>query len=332
MPVLVPPLTSSPAPGSLCQAMTGSVTDLPMDLPPMDTLRISSPSLPSLMSLTGDATAREYTPIKSYAPELAPCAERTRVLVVVEAFAGAGTCTCTFDGTVVPAKEVGTGCFEFFTPVRMSAGIAFFWLARMVSQGAEDPPVTTLATPFCLTPCDDRSHMTLSTNETLTTSMAAQMLPRFRHSIRELDLSHNNFTEVSFLEGFYLLNTLILDSNKLDSSSKFPHLPKLRTLTLNSNHIENLERFVGTLVECFPGLLYLSLLDNPACPYFLGVPHHYYNYRIFVISQMPQLTQLDSGPITPEERRHASSIRSAADVQAQIKITLAWPSVFCPSS
>lgn len=152
--------------------------------------------------------------VKSYAPDVAPCGERTRVLVVVDAFAGAGTCSCTFDGTIVPAREVANGCFEFFTPQRNTASIAFFWLSRMASQGADDPPVTTLATPFCLTPCDDRSefspapsslspplftsetsgHMTLTTNETLTPVIAAQMLTKFKHSIRELDLSHNNFT------------------------------------------------------------------------------------------------------------------------------------------
>ena len=52
------------------------------------------------------------------------------------------------------------------------------------------------------------------------------MLTKFKHTIRELDLSHNDFTDVSFLDGFYLLSTLILDSNKLDSASKTPTAPK----------------------------------------------------------------------------------------------------------
>lgn len=52
------------------------------------------------------------------------------------------------------------------------------------------------------------------------------------------------------------------------------------------------------------------MIDNEACP--LGAaPHHYYNYRIYVLSKLPLLTKLDSSNIIDEERKGAAAIRES---------------------
>jgi len=181
----------------------GAAMSPPYGLPP-----ISSPSIGSgigMLPMTVDSLAtemlhqgdvREYVQVKSYAPEIGPCNERTRVLVVVEAFSGSGTCTVVFDGTTITAREISPGCFEFYTPLRSTGCIGLFWMTRPASAGAEDPPVSTTAMPFCMMPCDDRGHLSLSSNEFLLNPISGQVIHNFRHSIRELDLSHNSLSFV----------------------------------------------------------------------------------------------------------------------------------------
>lgn len=82
------------------------------------------------------------------------------------------------------------------------------------------------------------------------------MLNKFRHSVKELDLSFNLLTDVDFLSGFYNLHTLILDNNQIISVSQLPYLPKLTTLSVNSNLImeRDFEMFVDKLKNSFPSL------------------------------------------------------------------------------
>jgi hypothetical protein len=52
-----------------------------------------------------------------------------------------------------------------------------------------------------------------------------------------LEAAHGLFTSrnIDCLEGFRELNTLILDNNHLTHDTKFPPMPKLRTLSINHN-------------------------------------------------------------------------------------------------
>ena len=73
----------------------------------------------------------------------------------------------------------------------------------------------------------------------------------------------------SNLEKFKDLEHLVLDNNEL-SEGQFPLLPKLHTLCVNNNKIEDLDTFVDNIKENLPSLKYLSMLKNPACPNFFS--------------------------------------------------------------
>mmetsp|Transcript_4514 Transcript_4514/g.15870 ORF Transcript_4514/g.15870 Transcript_4514/m.15870 type:complete len:335 (-) Transcript_4514:52-1056(-) len=125
--------------------------------------------------------------------------------------------------------------------------------------------------------------------------------------IRELDLSHNQFQDLTSVGGFTRLETLVLDNNKVSSHTKIPRLPFLTTLWCNNNEITNMSIFVDKLVDAVPKLRYLSMLGNEACPNFLtgGSLKQYKDYRFYVINRLRNLCSLDSTPITEDERRQA---------------------------
>jgi len=127
------------------------------------------------------------------------------------------------------------------------------------------------------------------------------------HHVRELDLSNNSISDLQPLMEFTKLETLVVDNNFITHLSKIPKLPSLITLCINSNRISNLSAFIEKLVIATPKLKYLSMLNNEACPNFFngGSLKHYKDYRHFVISQLKNLSHLDSSPITEEERVQA---------------------------
>lgn len=127
--------------------------------------------------------------------------------------------------------------------------------------------------------------------------------------IKELDLSHNEFRDLNFLLNFPLLEILVMDSNKLTSTSLIPHHKNLRVLSVNDNMIDSLPNFISNVGSALPKLTHLSMLKNGACPNFFngGTPRTYQDYRHYVISKIPGLTTLDSTEVTEEER--AQSIR-----------------------
>lgn len=212
---------------------------------------------------------------------------------------------CAFDKSLVPAMEISRDCFEIIAPPREMPGIVYFWL---VCKDAVSAKFST-ACPFLYTPVDDSGKLSLASINLANSAALLRLIHNFRHSVQELDLSDNALTDVTFIQDFYRLSSLILDRNRIHSKSSFPCLPKLKTLTVNSNKIDNLEQFVDLLCKSFPSLQYLSMLDNVACPFFHGQRHHYYNYRIYMISMLPLLTYLDSSAVTSEERKHAACIR-----------------------
>lgn len=129
-------------------------------------------------------------------------------------------------------------------------------------------------------------------------------------SATSLDFSHNQIRDVSNLKDLHDLESLVLDNNMLDSSVLFPSLPKVKTLWVNSNNIEDLESFIENIKETMPNLVYLSMLKNPACPnYFTDrTQEEYRRYRLYVIHHLQRLKYLDSSPITPQARKEAERL------------------------
>ncbi|XP_071504263.1 leucine-rich melanocyte differentiation-associated protein-like [Diadema antillarum] len=125
-----------------------------------------------------------------------------------------------------------------------------------------------------------------------------------------VDLSHNRFSDLRTLEAFENVHTLILDNNLVTSHTKFPPLPCLHTLWVNRNKINNLTTFVEMLAQNFPGLKFLSMMNNPAAPSYFngGTYQQFLDYRQYVISQLPALEMLDDQAIKWEERQEAERI------------------------
>jgi hypothetical protein len=80
-------------------------------------------------------------------------------------------------------------------------------------------------------------------------------------------------------------------------------LPKVHTLYLNKNRIENVRLLIVNLANTFPNLKHLSLLFNPFSPVNDGP--EYENIRLFIIYKLPFLKTLDSREITREEMQKA---------------------------
>ncbi|XP_052749192.1 leucine-rich melanocyte differentiation-associated protein-like isoform X3 [Galleria mellonella] len=129
--------------------------------------------------------------------------------------------------------------------------------------------------------------------------------------VKYLDLSYNSIETLKGLEQFNRLEELILDNNKLGDNVTFPHLPHLRTLSLNNNQITDLEVLINKVNEHFPSLSYLSLLSNKACPNQLSDldkdESDYQRYRYFVIYKLPLLRFLDSRRVSASEQREAAT-------------------------
>lgn len=143
-----------------------------------------------------------------------------------------------------------------------------------------------------------------------------------------MDLSKNRFRSLEFLKHFPDLDELILDENDLDDMHTiFPKLPKLKTLMLNKNRLQDVYKLVDQLHSAFPILEYLSLLGNEACPYQIipttstssstqdtsiyaqnRVEEEYKRYRHLLIFRISTLKFLDASEISPNERQVATQL------------------------
>ncbi|XP_068631184.1 leucine-rich melanocyte differentiation-associated protein-like isoform X2 [Battus philenor] len=129
--------------------------------------------------------------------------------------------------------------------------------------------------------------------------------------VQYLDLSYNSIETLKGLENFTRLQELILDNNKLEDNVRFPFLPSLRTLSLNNNKLADLEGLIEKINEYLPGLTYLSILRNKACPNELSDcdkdDSDYQRYRYYVIYKLRKLRFLDSRAVTAREWTEAAT-------------------------
>jgi len=249
--------------------------------------------------------------IRSYAPDQGPSSETTKILVVVESRqspfseVNEGKFYCVVEDFAIEAKVLLPGVLEINLPPRQP-GVVFFVIEQ---RKANKSISSSNPVPFCYTPSEYRRKLSLAYYFTETPSLTKTIVPKFRHTVKELDLSGNALDHLDFLEGFYQLDTLILDHNCLKESTAFPILESLLTLSVNSNLISRVDQFLDQICLKYPNLQYLSTLNNSCCPFFSERPHHYYNYRIYVISRLRHLKHLDSSPVRESEHKHAAWIR-----------------------
>jgi len=153
-------------------------------------------------------------------------------------------------------------------------------------------------------------------------SLVGQLLPegmipvwfaeKYGADIVHLDLSETGLKNVTNLEKFTKLGTLILDSNELDNNPEFPEMLLLETLWINNNKITDLGVFLENILKKLPNLTYVSFLKNPACPNSLiskeFADDDYQRYRYFVLYKMPKLKFLDARQISVQERNEAKRV------------------------
>lgn len=127
--------------------------------------------------------------------------------------------------------------------------------------------------------------------------------------VHSLDLSYNELVTLKGLEGFPLLQELVIDNNQLGDNLILPYLPHLHTLSLNKNLIIDLDLLLEKVRDNLPSISYLSLLGNKACPDQLSSLENddedYQRYRYYVLYHLPNLKFLDSSKIRDWERSEA---------------------------
>ncbi|XP_026477450.1 leucine-rich melanocyte differentiation-associated protein-like [Ctenocephalides felis] len=137
----------------------------------------------------------------------------------------------------------------------------------------------------------------------------ALFVEMFSRSLLKMDLTDNKIHSLEGLSKFQALEELILDSNNLDDNFVLPHLPNLRTLSLNKNRLRNLESTVTKLSKSAPSLHYLSLLGNLICPDQLSDPttdvQDYFRYRCYIVHHLPKLLFLDWRAVSLNEAKEA---------------------------
>eukprot|EP01028_Stygiella_incarcerata_P000330 TRINITY_DN10373_c0_g1_i2.p3 TRINITY_DN10373_c0_g1~~TRINITY_DN10373_c0_g1_i2.p3 ORF type:complete len:214 (-),score=86.61 TRINITY_DN10373_c0_g1_i2:1306-1947(-) len=118
-------------------------------------------------------------------------------------------------------------------------------------------------------------------------------------SVRILNLWGRELVDLSILRKMPMVEVLSLSMNQIKTLEFFSHCPRLRELFLRKNSIEDIRelRYLRRLDD----LRVLWLQDNPCC--------EVDNYRIIVISEVPQVEKLDNVPVTMEERKSAESLR-----------------------
>lgn len=139
---------------------------------------------------------------------------------------------------------------------------------------------------------------------------------KFSKTTTILDLSYNDIKDLSFLSHFRQLNTLILDKNPQPDEKTLPSLPNLSLLWLNHCEIDNVQKWVYRIRDCCPSLRYLSLMGNPgATSSFNGNSTLEHNdYRMMVISILPQLTHLDDAEVTSAQRVQAKQYKHTYNI------------------
>jgi len=116
-------------------------------------------------------------------------------------------------------------------------------------------------------------------------------------NIKSINFWGNDIEEVSILRQMQNLEVISLSVNKIKSLRDFGYLKNLRELYLRKNLISDINE-IKFLANC-SNLRVLWINENPIA---LNK-----NYRLFVISCLPQLTKLDDNVITQEEKMQANN-------------------------
>lgn len=149
-------------------------------------------------------------------------------------------------------------------------------------------------------------------------------LEHCQSSTLHLNAAHNQLQDLSFLQGFTVLQTLILDYNLVESLQSLPPLDDLDTLSLNCNKLIDLQALARDVSLKCPNLQHLSLIQNPACPLLdpSSSEGSIRRYRTEVIKAVPMLKSLDGSMVTPAERAEAMAAKANRFTEQMTPVTL----------
>lgn len=251
--------------------------------------------------------------ILSCAPNTGFTEEYTKVIVVLDSKYDLkkDTYHCYFNGTELNIKILTSNVLEFVVPPNPTAGIIQWYLICKLENNLTEVSPQMM---FYYLPSDTRGELSLAFS-LIRPYQNEIVLSKFKYIITNLDLSYNNLNSLHFIREFKFLETLTVDNNNLTEWTDIPLFPGLINLSINTNLIATIELFCDQLTKSCPKLRLLSMLGNDACPIFSLLPHHYYNFRIYVISRLEELQVLDSSTVTDEERKHASYISNSLSLQ-----------------
>lgn len=255
--------------------------------------------------------------VTHYAPEASFCEEECAVLVVLspETLPGLAL-TCFVDGIQCNTEVVAPQVLRVLVPAHAS-GVVPMWLVGKDANGEVSAHSDSL--PFYYLPSARDGALSLAHAPSMD-YFTSEVFFKFRHTTRELDVTGNNLTNLDFLKcDFSELRELVLDHNELSHWTNFPQLPKLTSLSVNHNQILQIDMFISQLQQAglATRLKYLSTLGNAANPSLDRLEHRYYNFRIYIISKLPNLKMLDMKDVTEAERRHSRAISGEEELQKQ---------------
>eukprot|EP01129_Flabellula_baltica_P010467 TRINITY_DN4428_c0_g1_i1.p1 TRINITY_DN4428_c0_g1~~TRINITY_DN4428_c0_g1_i1.p1 ORF type:complete len:519 (+),score=79.27 TRINITY_DN4428_c0_g1_i1:529-2085(+) len=246
-----------------------------------------------------------HVEIKTYSPNFGFSSEYTSVLLFMpgithelsyEARSG--------EKVVCKASVVGHSLLQITLPPNQPGFISFVIVGknkyenRMVQMSQE--------IIFSYLPSDPQGSVQMVGLIKMSPVLTNQF-PLYRHTVKVLDLSDNELSNLDFLNNFELLEVLVLFRNRVTSSTSFPYLPKLQDLSVAGNSIDNITKFLETVKTNLPSLVTLNTVDNPCCPY-LTKPHEYHQYRMIILAQLPNIMYLDSSSVTLEEKQSSQFV------------------------
>jgi hypothetical protein len=255
--------------------------------------------------------------ITHYAPDSSFCGEESQVLIVLSPETiPLVSFSCFVDGIECDTTVVVPGSVLRVIVPRHDSGVFPLWIVGKDAHGNVATHSESL--PFYFLPSANEGVLTLAHASSLDYFTNA-VFYKFRHTTRKLDLTGNSLVNLDFLSGFEELRELVLDHNALSQHTRFPHLPKLTSLSVNHNHISQIDLFITHLVEAqIKKLKFLSILGNVANPSFDRLEHRYYNFRIYIISKLQTLRILDSRDVTEDERKHSAAIAEEAEIELEL--------------
>lgn len=269
--------------------------------------------------------------VTHYAPDSSFCEEECPVLIVLGPDTMPGlNLTCFVDGVECATELVASQVLRVVVPAH-SSGVVPMWLIGKDVQGTVVTHSDSFAFYYLPSARDGALSFAHATSHEYFTS---DVFFKFRHTTRELDLTGNNLTNLDFLTGFSELKELILDHNALTHWAHFPSLPKLVSISVNNNHILQIDMFLAQLQQAglATKLKYLSTLGNAANPSFDRLEHRYYNFRIYIISKLPNLKLLDMRDVTDAERAHSKAIAEEEQQLQQLQDSSTHSSTASPDS